>query len=318
VIEPHLPPSQTPEGDLLLPAAYAPPSPLSRRTAVSALAVLAAVLVGAYLLVGRLNAKPIAAPTARPATTVGPAANNELERFHGPTGIGVDAAGHIYVADQANSWIKEFSPQGKVLKQIGTAPGSGSDELQGPTDVAIAPDGTILVADFGNARIQEFSPSGVPINTINHWSPNGSGSGGRFDQFGSVAVDRQGHVYATDVFHERVMTFSRHGTVLLRFGQRGNALGRFNTPTGIAVDGAGNIYVSDRDHNRIEKFSPTGIPLLTWGRLGSRPGELNAPNGVAIGPNGNVFVADTRNNRIQEFSPTGQPLERRSSSQAEA
>lgn len=88
--------------------------------------------------------------------TDGPAANS---RLNFPSGLTVDAAGNVLVADTHNHSIRQIGLDGNVRTIAGNnAPGyldgSGTIQFQRPTDVAMRPDGAILVADSENARVR--------------------------------------------------------------------------------------------------------------------------------------------------------------------
>jgi len=50
-------------------------------------------------------------PGSGPGTNDGPSA---VARFDGPTGIAVDSAGNVYVADTGNNTIRKVAPTGEV------------------------------------------------------------------------------------------------------------------------------------------------------------------------------------------------------------
>ena len=97
-------------------------------------------------------------------------------RFHYPTGVAVDAAGTVYIADQGSSTIRTVSPVGKVgllACQVGNASYDSLD-LYGPgqivrfnalTGVAVDAAGAVYVADTGNRLIRKISPAGV-VSTL--------------------------------------------------------------------------------------------------------------------------------------------------------
>lgn len=83
----------------------------------------------------------------------------DISRLNFPSGLAIDAAGNVLVADTFNHSIRQISPDGNVRTIAGNnAPGytdgNGTIQFQRPTDVAVRPDGAILVADSGNARIR--------------------------------------------------------------------------------------------------------------------------------------------------------------------
>jgi len=102
-----------------------------------------------------------------------------------------------------------------------------------------------------------------------------------------VAVDRDGTVYVTDIFHDRVLTLTNAATeTVLPFTG-------LDEPTSIAVDSAGTRYVTDRLNNRVvalaaEDSTQTVLPFT----------GLNGPTSIAVDSAGTRYVTDTSNNRV--------------------
>jgi trimeric autotransporter adhesin len=94
----------------------------------------------------------------------GPALRAQL---NGPTGIAIDAAGALFIADTGNNRVRRVSPDGTITTVAGTgAKGFSGDggtattaQLSGPTGVAIGPDGALYIADSGNDRIRKIGPA---------------------------------------------------------------------------------------------------------------------------------------------------------------
>ncbi|MEN6342987.1 MAG: 6-bladed beta-propeller, partial [Methanospirillum sp.] len=240
-------------------------------------------------------------------------------QFNSISGIAVDAAGNVYVADAGNYRIQKFSSDGTFLAKWGGY-GSGDQQFGSPKGIAVDTAGNVYVADPGNARIQKFSSNG---DYLDQWGSRGAGpgqfgDGSRYGYFSSpwgVAVDPAGNVYVTDPVNDRVQSFTPNGDYLDEWGSTGTGDGQFQGPAGIAIDREGAIYVFDCMNFRVQKFAPNGMLIARWGSAGSQPGQFGGnwwdgsgiidANSIAVGPGGIVYVADKGNSRIQLFRSDG-------------
>lgn len=141
--------------------------------------------------------------------------------FYNPTGVALDAAGNLYVADFLNNLVRKVAPGGIVTTiagntQIGSADGSGTAaSFYFPNSLAVDVSGNVFVTDDFNNLIREISPTGQ-VTTI-----AGSGSVGSLNGIGITAS--------------------------------------FNDPDGIAVDASGNLYIADANNNLIRKITSAGL-----------------------------------------------------------
>ena len=98
----------------------------------------------------------------------GPAYAARLSR---PTGLAIDAAGSVYIADTGNHRIRRVGPDGVIQTIAGSGPtgdGNGSysgdgeiatmARLDSPMGVFSDPEGNVYVSDAGNRRIRRLKP----------------------------------------------------------------------------------------------------------------------------------------------------------------
>jgi DNA-binding beta-propeller fold protein YncE len=125
----------------------------------------------------------------------------------------------------------------------------------------------------------------------------------------AIAFDRDGNVYVSDEWLNRISIFTKDGDYIGKWTERpGSGDGELNRPSGMVFDAQNNVYIVDSGNNRIQKFTKDGAFLTKWGSEGSGPGQFDMPWGIAMDAAGDVYIADWRNDRIQKFSPDGRFL----------
>ncbi len=221
-----------------------------------------------------------------------------------PTGVSLDAAGSVYVADCDNNRIEVFTSDGVFLASWGSL-GSDQGQFNKPTSVAIGPDGNVYVADYGNSRVQVFTPAG---DFLRQWGGYGI-SDGQMKYPNAVSVATSGDVYVAE--GGRIQKFTANGVFLRKW--TGNGHDSFGTTMGVAVDGAGNFFVSRYPgiDGAVWAFSAAGAFMTGWGTSGSGDGQFsNYPGQLGIDASGLIYVADRNNNRIQVFTADGTFLQK--------
>jgi len=182
----------------------------------------------------------------------GPAANAQL--FY-PSGIAVDAAGDIFIADTDNYRVREVSAAGTITTVAGTGYGSAGDGgpaasagLSLPTGVAVDSLGNLFIGD--GQRIRWVNAKGI-INTI-----AGNGTYGNSGDGGPASNSEIGYAY------------------------------------GLSVDGSGNVFFADSSDNAVRKLTPTSQTVLissvvdAASELASAvaPGKIISIYGAGLGP----------------------------------
>jgi sugar lactone lactonase YvrE len=248
-------------------------------------------------------------------------------RFNNPSGLTVDGAGNVYVADTMNNTLRKVTASGVVSTlaglpgTAGNADGAGSAALfMGPQGLAIDGRGNLYVADTNNHTIRKVVLSTCQVTTVaglagNPGSTDGVGSQGRFNFPEGVAVDGAGNIYVADAENQTIRKISSSGLVSTVAGLAGSSGGadgtgssaRFNAPSAVAMDAAGNVYVADTDNFTVRKVAPATGAVTTLAGLagisGSADGVGSAvrflhPAGIAMDSN-SLYLADTNNDTVR-------------------
>ena len=256
-----------------------------------------------------------------------------------PTGVAVDSAGNLFIADQGNHRVREVSPSGLIHTVAGTGiagysgdggPATGT-QLNFPTGVAIDSFGNIFIADQNNHRIRKVT-NGIITTVAGNGTPGYSGDGAaataaQIDSPLGVAVDPALNLYIVNGYCACVRSVSPNGMIATVAGtgtagfsgDGGPAISaQLYFPDGVAVDAAGNLYVSDRNNSRIRKVSRGIIATIAGkGGYGGYSGDggpaTNAEfynlAGLSVDSAGNVYLADSSNQAIRLLQPaSGQPF----------
>ena len=257
-----------------------------------------------------------------------------------PSGVAVDAAGNLYIADFAAARIRKVEAASQTITTVagnGTAGFAGDNgpasqaSLSGPSSVALDPAGNLYIADLNNARVRKVEAVDQTITTFAGNGPGFSGDNGpasqaRLSNPYGVAVDADGNVYIADQANQRIRqvdaptetirTIAGNGTPGF-FGDSGAAIqATLDFPVGVAADAAGNLYIADLVNNRIRKVDAASQAITTIAGNGgsgfsgdngpATQARLRSPSGVAVDAAGNIYIADTTNNRIRKVDAASQ------------
>ena len=198
-----------------------------------------------------------------------------------PDGIAVDGSGNVYIADNGNNAVKEWSA---ATQQVTSLVSSG---LHSPKGLAVDGSGNVYVADSLNNAIKEWSAATQQVSTL--------ASSGLTAPTG-LAVDAFGNVYFADSTSaiKEWTAATRQLTTLVPSG--------LLNPWGVSVDVSGNVYIADTQHNAIKEWS------VSTGQVSALESSgLSSPNGLAVDGSGNLYLADSGSSTAKEWNAaTGQ------------
>jgi sugar lactone lactonase YvrE len=236
-----------------------------------------------------------------------PATSAELNN---PSGVAVDSAGNLYIADYGNQRIRKVDTGGTITTVAGTGTGgyngdnipATSAELYYPYGVAVDSAENLYIVDFFNGRIRKVDASGI-ITTVagnGRYGYNGDNipaTSASLTYPTGVAVDSAGNLYIADYYNERIRKVDASGIITTVAGNGPTGPGGYNGdnipatsaelayPIGVAVDSAGKLYIADSDNNRIRKVDVT-TSVLSFGSL--EVGQTSGAQSVAVSDVGNV------------------------------
>jgi trimeric autotransporter adhesin len=234
----------------------------------------------------------------------GPATSAELGI---PSGVAVDGAGNLVIADYDNSRVRvvavatgTFYGRAMTAGDIYTVAGDGtggfsgdggpatSAELAGPYGVAVGGAGNLVISDYDNNRVR-------------------------------VVAAATGTFYGQAMTAGDIYTVAGDGTGGFSGDGGPGYLAELNEPEGVAVDGAGNLVIADYDNSRVRVVAATtgtfygqamtagDIYTVAGDGIGGSSGngvpatgaQLGRPDGVAVDGAGNLVICDYGDNRVR-------------------
>ena len=232
--------------------------------------------------------------------------NNDVElikhgtdgRFGQIFGLAMDDNDRLFVSDGALHHVLVFNAGHKVEASI------GDGDLKDPSGLALDLENRFLyVADTELDQVLVYDADNYKLlRKIGTAGKNHTlTEPGDFAKPTNVAVDKDGNLFVSDTWNDRIEVFDADGGFIRTFGKNGDGPGDFARPKGIAVDCDGHVWVADAMLNRIQVFTPEGGLLLAFGGFGILPGQFQALTGLAVDKFNRVFTAEQLLGRVQMF-----------------
>jgi sugar lactone lactonase YvrE len=235
----------------------------------------------------------------------GPATSAALQF---PSGLAVDLAGNLYIADQLSKVVRKVDTFGIITTIAGGGtPASGigdggpatSAQLTQPFGLAVDASNNLYIADGGASLVRKVDATGV-ITTFAGSTYGYSGDGGlatsaKLGAPRGLAVDTAGNVFIADAGDGYVRKVDANNIITTFAGAANTsnvndgtpaAMAYFGLPSGVAVDGSGNVYTVSANANAAYKIvqHPEQFPLTKVG-LSSAPQRLIVLNTASSGTN---------------------------------
>jgi trimeric autotransporter adhesin len=248
--------------------------------------------------------------------------------LYNPSGLAVDTAGNIYIADTGNGWIRMVSPDGTISRFAGVDTYSttrmfGQQDptmainatLTNPICLAFDAAGNLYFVEYGLPRVRRITPAGKISSYAGTGTAGSSGDAGlaRFANLNAVGIafDVNSNLLIADGVSNRVRIVTASDGIIETIA--GNGLASYN-PRGIAQKGD-DVYFSDTASNRIRKVNVrTGeVAAVAGAGTASFSGDsglavyatFNAPRGLVFDKSGNLYVADAGNHRVRRIGTDG-------------
>src|SRR5215831_15372649 len=267
----------------------------------------------------------------------GPAPDGSL---NGPSDVGIDSAGNLYIADRNNNRVRKVKDADGVINTFAGNGDSGlwylengpavTSVLNHPFALTTDPSGNVYIADFGGWTTSDFTNL-----YIADFQNNSATRIHRVDAAGlihqvqvtaftgaiSIAADGSGNLYIAERLGQRIRKLNLRTLAIVTIAGTGTAgfsgdggpgpSAEVHNPAHLVVDAGGNVYFADSMNNRIRKIA-AGTNIITTVAGGAQgfsgdggpaaSAQLNNPQGVAVDSAGNLYIADTGNNRIRKVS----------------
>jgi sugar lactone lactonase YvrE len=225
-------------------------------------------------------------------------ANGKQAHLGAITGLAMDDNDRLFVADVKLHRVDVFNAKHQLEATF------GAEVLASPASIAIDTENRFAyVVDTQNDVVDVFDADnfkllrklGTPGKKHTLTAP------GTFSLPIGVAVDKDGNVYVTDTFNDRVEIFDADGGFISAFGKNGDGPADFERPKGIAVDCDGHIWVADAAQDMVKVFNQEGRLLIYFGQHGEYPGRFMGVYGITIDKNNRVITSETFPGRVQVF-----------------
>ncbi len=214
-------------------------------------------------------------------------------KMNGPTGVGVDSTGNVWVASYFGV-ASEFSPTGAPVFPDGITAGGLSESyglaIDAQNNVWIPNESSPGNVNGGLGSVTVLNSAGQVISGSTGYSAGG------IAYPDAIAIDTNGTVWVADNHDASVTLLSNNGQSLS--GATGYTTPNLAFPVAVAIDAAHNGWVANVEDGYVTKVSPDGSQFTSYSCCAG-------PGGLAVDQRGFVWVADSTGNSIAQIASNG-------------
>jgi sugar lactone lactonase YvrE len=224
--------------------------------------------------------------------------NGSDAKFQWLIGLAIDDSDRLFAADSSMRHVVVFDKDHRFEGAI-------SEGLRAPGSLAIDNENRLLYVTDAEQDLVLVYDADPPFKLIRKMGKPGtehtSTKPGEFAKPAGVAVDKDGNVFVSDSWNNRIEMFDADGSFIREFGEAGDGPGYFARPKGISIDGDGHIWVADGMQDRVQVFTPEGRLRIYMGEHGMLPGQFQSLANVMVDKNNRVFTTELYPGRLQVF-----------------
>lgn len=236
--------------------------------------------------------------------------------LHTPSGLALDHAGNLYIADTGNHAIRKLSKDGQLSTLAGTGQAGQRDGLaaqaqfNGPTGVAVDERGNVYVSDTYNDQIRKIDTQGrvtTLAGTGQHGWQDGVATQAQFDTPTGIAVTAQGVVWVADTRNHALRKIEHGSVTTFMKTNPEDKEAWLRKPIGLSLTHDGHLYISENQAGRILHIAPDGrMRGITGIDVNFKAGDASAlrlqtPVALSLSADGSLWAVDGRARQVSRF-----------------